>query len=163
DRGYLYIAQPPLYQLKLNKDVRWTYSDAEKDRVMAEMVAEAEAKKAGKGDSKKSKEELLAEAQQLISQSENDTSDEEGEEEETETKKPARRLPSVQRYKGLGEMNADQLWDTTMNPENRVLQRVTIDDAIISDEVFSTLMGDDVAPRKEFIQTNAKFVQNLDI
>ncbi|MEZ4210174.1 MAG: DNA topoisomerase (ATP-hydrolyzing) subunit B [Patescibacteria group bacterium] len=163
DRGYLYIAQPPLYQLKLNKDVRWTYSDAEKDRVMAEMVAEAEAKKAGKGDSKKSKEELLAEAQQLISQSDNDTSDEEGEEEETETKKPARRLPSVQRYKGLGEMNADQLWDTTMNPENRVLQRVTIDDAIISDEVFSTLMGDDVAPRKEFIQTNAKFVQNLDI
>src|SRR5690606_8830373 len=97
DRGYLYIAQPPLYQLKLNKDVRWTYSDAEKDRVMAEMVAEAEAKKAGKGDSKKSKEELLAEAQQLISQSDNDTSDEEGEEEETETKKPARRLPSVQR------------------------------------------------------------------
>ncbi|RDY23422.1 DNA topoisomerase (ATP-hydrolyzing) subunit B [Romboutsia maritimum] len=69
----------------------------------------------------------------------------------------------LQRYKGLGEMNAEQLWDTTMNPETRTLLQVSIDDAAIADEVFSMLMGDKVAPRKEFIQENAKFVRNLDI
>ncbi|MBM2821041.1 MAG: gyrase subunit gyrase subunit protein [Candidatus Berkelbacteria bacterium] len=70
---------------------------------------------------------------------------------------------SLQRYKGLGEMTPTQLWETTMNPENRVLLKVNVDDAEKADEVFSMLMGDEVAPRKRFIQTHAKYVKNLDV
>ncbi len=111
--GYLYIAQPPLYKLNRGKDIRYAYSDEEKDTILKEM-------------------------------------------------KNGNAIINVQRYKGLGEMNKDQLWDTTMNPANRVLKQVTIEDVEEADAVFTMLMGDEVPPRKHFIQSNATMAK-LDI
>ena len=116
ERGYLYIAQPPLYQIQQGKNIQYAFSDSDRDKIMAEL-------KKQKGTA----------------------------------------TINVQRYKGLGEMNAEQLWDTTMDPAHRVLFQVTIDNAREADKIFDVLMGNEVAPRKKFIQTYAKSVKNLDI
>ena len=113
DGGFLYIAQPPLYQVKKGKEVAYAYSDAEKDSIVKGMK--------GTG------------------------------------------VANIQRYKGLGEMNGEQLWETTLDPAVRSLQQVAIDDAKEADKMFDILMGGEVAPRKRFIQVHAASVKNLDV
>ena len=112
ERGYLYIAQPPLYRLQKGKQVVYGYSDEDRERILKSMGKEG---------------------------------------------------VNIQRYKGLGEMNPTQLWETTMDPKTRMMKQVTIEDAKEADKIFDILMGDEVAPRKRFIQTHAKKVKNLDI
>ena len=133
--GFLYIAQPPLYKIQRGKEVMYAYNDEEKKALVGE-------------------EEVAEEGQEG-----EDTA--EGTEVPEETAKKASKV-RIQRYKGLGEMNAEELWETTMNPEHRILKQVSIDDAQDADKVFDILMGTDVSSRKLFIQSNAHMA-NLDV
>lgn len=140
EKGYLYAAQPPLYRVQKGKAFRYAYSDEEKDRKIEEILKAKEDKK----EVKEKKEEEVME--------------EEGEEGEQKHKGVI-----VQRYKGLGEMNPEQLWETTMDPKARILKQITIDDAKEADRLFDILMGEERMPRKKFIQVYAKKVKNLDV
>jgi DNA gyrase subunit B len=147
--GYLYIAQPPLFKIQHGKNSEYAFSDKQRNEVIERFLQEAKDKKAAKN--KKEVEELATDVAEIAEA----TPEQSGE--------VIIKGVTVQRYKGLGEMNAEQLWETTMDPEQRRMLQVNIDDAEKANKIFETLMGDEVSARKNFIQTHAKTVKNLDI
>ncbi len=147
EAGYVYIAQPPLYKVAYGKEINYAYSDEERDTILKKLGFDTSV------------------AQELAKESDDEPEEkvEEGNEDEgKEEKKKGGKKPNIQRYKGLGEMNAEELWETTMDPTTRTLKIVSIHEAAEADKVFEMLMGNEVGPRKSFIQTYAKEA-NLDI
>ncbi len=133
--GHVYIAQPPLYKLKVGKQEYYAYDDNERDELIARLKSSRKLR-----DGAKSNSDMAVGNALMISNG-----------------------ISVSRFKGLGEMNPEQLWSTTMNPETRTVLQVSIENAADADRTFSILMGDEVEPRREFIEKNAKYVRNLDV
>ncbi|KKT70201.1 MAG: topoisomerase (ATP-hydrolyzing) protein, partial [Candidatus Moranbacteria bacterium GW2011_GWF1_44_4] len=142
-RGYLYIAAPPLYRIAKGKEAHYAYNEEDRSEIIEDLLKRSKEKQKNAAKSKKK-----------------DTQAEEEIEISDEEKKSG---VNVQRYKGLGEMNPSQLWETTMDPQNRVMYQVKVEDAAEADKIFEILMGSEVEPRKRFIQAEARSVANLDV
>jgi DNA gyrase subunit B len=131
----VYIAQPPLFKVKKGKQELYAYDEGERDDILRRLKAEK-----GKKADEAVPEEPQEEGAMVVGNG-----------------------ITISRFKGLGEMNPEQLWGTTMNPDTRTILQVSIENAADADRTFSILMGDDVEPRREFIEKNAKYVRNLDV
>jgi DNA gyrase subunit B len=145
--GHIFIAQPPFYKVVANRKTYYAYNDEEKEKLIDRLIEERAARKQAKADEEKDLPDIAPAEQD--------------EEEKSRYKQAGVTL--LQRYKGLGEQDAEELWETTMNPENRVLLQVNIEDGEKADAIFNKLMGTEVELRKNFIQTRAKYVKDLDI
>ncbi len=137
--GHLYIAQPPLYKLKKGKQEHYAFDDDERDELLKRIKSE----KKGRPEKEEEPVDVAAALEEGAVVKEGGV--------------------TISRFKGLGEMNPEQLWSTTMNPETRTVLQVTIENAADADRTFSILMGDEVEPRRDFIEKNAKYVRNLDV
>ena len=165
--GHIYIAQPPLFKVSKGKTAKYAFSDAERDEIISDImqsisqkVVEKEAKSKSTSEVSKKEVESAEDLAKLAEEVTGAESDDDTPKEDNPLKKAG---INIQRYKGLGEMNPEQLWETTMDPQNRVLLQVKVDDAERADAIFNKLMGEEVSLRKTFIQTHAKDVTNLDV